>query len=114
MEEKLGTKYLINLATKKGFDRFKLQKGISIPLHDGMDEFKYFPRITLSFLQTWLRKTHKFHIEICYMDNVLKYGFKIIDITTNTEITDFRFKIGGFEYDKALENGLKHSLNLIK
>ncbi len=66
---------------------------------------------TQALLQKWLREVHNIHIDIPYMDEVLKYGYKITTILNNTESEEvFKFNT----YEEALEIGLFEALNLIK
>ncbi len=70
------------------------------------------PFCSLSLLQTWLREIKNIHIEICYMDDILLYGFKITDIKTNTEFESV-FKYNSYTYNSALEAGIIETLNKI-
>lgn len=67
-------------------------------------------------LQDWLRIEHKIHIQIIYMDDVLKYGFKLTDIDKNIHYDEVFINNsinGGWEYEEALEHGLQKSLKIL-
>lgn len=63
-----------------------------------------------SILQKWLRDVHNLHIDVCFLDHVFGYFFKITDMKTNTETEAMgRFKI----YEDALEEALQKTLELL-
>lgn len=45
----------------------------------------------------WFREKYNLQHEVFYQDNLIKNGFKITDISTNTELTEFIFKPNYFE-----------------
>lgn len=67
----------------------------------------------------WFREKHKLQTEIYYQDDLLKNGYKITDIKTNTELTEFKFKgnyleEGGYEYEEAELACLKKLIEIVK
>jgi hypothetical protein len=72
-------------------------------------KFPSYSAPTQSLLQRWLREVHNIHIEIVYIDEVLKFQAQICLMGTNTIISDT--KCG--TYEEVLEEGLKEALNLI-
>lgn len=83
--------------------------------NDTDNKYKLVPAPTQTDLQDWLRIEHKIHIQIIYMDDVLKYGFKITTIEDNTDSYDiFNNEFcGGWEYEEALEHGLVNALKIL-
>jgi hypothetical protein len=54
----------------------------------------------------WFREKCNLQHEIFYQDDLLKNGFKITNILSNTELTEFEFKnnyfeLGGYTYEEA-------------
>jgi hypothetical protein len=54
----------------------------------------------------WFREKYNLQHEIFYQDDLLKNGFKITNILSNTELTEFEFKnnyfeLGGYTYEEA-------------
>jgi len=77
----------------------------------------YYSAPTQSLLQRWLRDIYFIHIEIYYMDDLLKYGYKLTNIKTNTEYSeDYIFSnynktnLYGYSYEQALEKALLEAL----
>jgi hypothetical protein len=65
---------------------------------------------TQSLLQRWLREVHNIHIEIVYIDQILKFQAEICLMNSNTIVADT--KCG--TYEQVLEEALKQALMLIK
>ena len=65
---------------------------------------------TQSLLQKYLREVHNIHIEILYIDEVLKFQAAICMMNSNSIVSDT--KCGN--YEDVLEEALEIALNLIK
>jgi len=70
------------------------------------DDLKLIPQ---SLLQKWLREVYNIHVEILYIDQILKFQAEVCIMNTNTVITDT--KCG--TYEEVLEEGLKQTIKLI-
>ena len=65
---------------------------------------------TQSLLQKWLREVHNIHVEITYVDQILKFQAEICIMNTNSIVADT--KCGN--YKEVLEAGINQALNLIE
>ena len=65
---------------------------------------------TQSLLQKYLREIHNIHIEMLYIDQILKFQAEICMMNSNTIVSDV--KCGN--YEDVLEEALEIALNLIK
>ena len=67
----------------------------------------------------WFREKHNLQHEIFYQDDLLKNGFKITDILSNTELTEIEFKnnyfeLGGYTYEEAESACLDKLIEIVK
>ncbi len=110
MKEYLITDEIAQLAETKGFDRFELQIKHLIVLADGSN---YYPAITLSFMQQWLREVHYILVEI---EGTLSKTYKPFGYyySVRSEIVGYRYNHEYKTYEQALEVGLIKALELIK
>lgn len=119
------------LATSKGFDRFKVQESIDVPIGD-VSIFTHYPLITQSFLQKWLREDHIIYVSVeraVIGSDEWDYGYKIEWLPKPhhsekrrcglfQEKQSFQELIGSYmgawsKYEEALEKGLQAALKLI-
>lgn len=109
MKEHLITNEIALLAESKGFDRFELQAKHQIILSDGSN---YYPAITLSFMQQWLREVHNIYVSVVPSihtgENIVKYWYPTLKNCT----IDLKYKFD--TYEEALAQGLIDGLKLIK
>jgi len=129
MKDELVGFEVAELAKEKGF-RFVTnivynQKGQSMPCHSVKSWFENVkPPIdapTQSLLQRWLREVHKLHIRIdTYTADKMTFtiyeinGIVTIKYISGRDINAIASNKSFLTYEKALEEGLKSALELIK
>ncbi len=85
------------------------------------EELEYDCYVAPLYQQTfeWFREKHNLQHEIFYQDHLIKNGFKITDISTNTELTEFIFKAnyfenGGYGYKECELACLRKLIGIVK
>jgi hypothetical protein len=117
IEESLITIEISELASKKGFDRFKEQKSIELILSDGTN-YTYYPPITLTFVQKWLREVHGIYV-LVHLDITLSYVWGIGSLYPEASYTGNYIQSSQVwsdfnGYEKALSSGIIEALKLLK
>jgi hypothetical protein len=92
---------------------------IQAPFEPSLDSKVMFRAPLYNQCFRWFRKKHNLQHEIFYQDDLLKNGFKITDILSNTELNEFEFKnnyfeLGGYTYEETEEVCINKLIEIVK